>query len=1039
MSEGDDDKDRELAEARAEIKELRVYRTVMENAWAAHWVVDKDAVVKFASHTQQAMGLHRFASIGSATIYEMLPEDLRPTARAAVDEALEKPNVPVFVELRGNTGLGVWAEREIVAINRLDQPDVRGIVITSTDIGPRNVARQALRSAYERHALAAEVTNDLVWEWNVDDDLGSSTFVSAHKDPALQGSQEALQHVHPHDRERVRAALMALATPSQPPDPRRMDLEWRLVRTGEGPQWRRSMATVFVDERGRRRVIGRTSDIHERKLAEIALADSERLYRGLFTFTAAAVTMRDVETLALIDCNDAALKLYDVSSRDDFAKVGVAQLAPELQPDGRPTKELVEAVLEQARCHGSARAEWTARRVTGEDFIAQFHVSTIQRGERSAYQSIVMDVTEQRRSVEAMARAKEDALAGMRAKSAFLAAMSHELRSPVSGVIGMIDLLASGPLDARQKRYAELARASAHGLLSVINDVLDFSKFDAGGLEIASEELSLQDVIDDAVGVFATRASEKGLLLACRADEVPRVIGDAGRLRQVLTNLLGNAIKFTSRGEVGINLTVAEREQDAIVVRVQVSDTGIGIAEADAERVFVPFASLESAAQRGAGTGLGLAISRELTQRMGGRLSLESELGVGSRFTVTLRMLLARGEQPVRQAPTERHVLVVAGDVRQRSVLASALAARGYSAEPADSVDRVAERLRAGRHAMVVIVDDPPQFDGRAMAKVAAGAASQGVRVIFLESLRRPMEAEEASRLLITARCPSPFWNAKLDAAIRGIRGTHAPNEEHVHTSGDGACVLVVDDSAVNAEIAARVLGKAGYRVDLAETGEEAIELLTRRSYDAVLLDCRLPGIDGYETARRIRALEHDGRLLGARSLSIIALTASSASGDLALAIEAGMNAHVSKPFDASHLLRVLGERLRDTGRVAGTNGAERSKPEPVVARLDLSRALGRLGGDSGALERALQRFVELAPETFQLLSDAVLRRDRKAVDYAAHRLRGQALTFDANALVESAAALERAAASEDWPDVQEQLERTNQELTAVLRELSQR
>lgn len=1019
----------ELARVREEIASLRIHRAIVENAWAVHWVVDEKGLVTFSSQTQAAMGLPAFNGVGTTSLFDVVSSELQPRLRQCVEQALATPGVPAFTELRGRTRAGVWAEREVVAISRLDHPILKGVVVTSTDIGPRNAARHQLRAAYERHALAAEAGNDLIWEWEPSTDLSTSTFVSAFVRSETRTSGEVLAHVHEDDRDRVRTALLAQANGTP------MDIEWRMIRDGKEPRWHRSVAALAVDSQGKSRVVGRTTDIHARKLTEIALQDSERRYRALFASTSAAVTLRDVNTLQLIDCNDAALRLFGARTREELFATTPADLAVPVQPGGQTATARLQEALAIAEREGSVRYDWTARRLTGETFIAEFLISRIELDDRAVYQTIIEDVTEQRRNVEALAKAKEDALAGMRAKSAFLAAMSHELRSPLAGVIGMIELLTNGPLDARQRRYADLARTSARGLLSVINDVLDFSKFEAGGLEIAAESLCLQDVVDDAISVFATRADEKGVFLFCESPLLPRVIGDPGRLRQVLVNLIGNAIKFTSAGEIGVHVSVAEREEGARVLRLRVSDTGAGIAASDLERIFVPFASVESAQPGHGGTGLGLAISRELTTRMGGTLTVESEPGVGSRFTVTLKLQLAPGEDDARGERSTEDVLVVAGDERQRAALSASLALRGHASDAADSVAAMAACMKRRTYAILMIVDDPPRFDGRAAATVASGIMDGRTRLIYLESLRNPFTDEEAAQLQISARCPSPFWNAKLDAALQGGLAPTAAREEMVRAPS-GACVLVVDDSPVNAEVAARVLGNAGYRVDIADTGEEAVAILLRRSYDAVLLDCRLPGIDGYETARQMRALEREGRSLGTSPMSIIALTATSTSGDVARAAEAGMNAHISKPFDSAHLLRVLAGQLR--GTVQPGAPAATARPASGAGLLNLDGALARLGGDSGALGRAVRRFIELAPESFDLLSGAASRRDWHALEYAAHRLRGQALTFDASTLVTAVAKVERAARAQDWTETQDAVARTREVLSAVLRELAE-
>ena len=525
-----------------------------------------------------------------------------------------------------------------------------------------------------------------------------------------------------------------------------------------------------------------------------------------------------------------------------------------------------------------------------------------------------------RRAAEiALARAKEDAVAANLMKSAFLANLSHELRTPLNGVLGMVDLLATTELDARQRRYTEVARSSASLLLSVISDVLDFSKIEAGKLELESLELSLPDIVEDVANILALNAEEKGLELKRDVDAASTTfIGDPARLRQVLMNLMSNAIKFTRKGAVSIRASLVEESERSARVRVEVVDTGIGIPRATQAKLFQPFTQVDASTTREhGGTGLGLAICRELIERMGGAIGLSSTPDVGSTFWFEVTFEKAR-ERAAQASPDSERV-------------------QGLPATP----------LRA-----------------------------------------------RETRLLL------------------------------------------VEDSAINAEVAGEILRSAGYQVDVAADGAEAVTAARERAYDLVLMDCQLPEVDGYEATRRIRAIEREGKLPGARTrpLPIIALTAGVTREELDRCFAADMNDHVSKPVDARKLLAMVARYLDPSAIVPARARSERPSAPPAA---DLVRALARLRGDRALLRRISMQFAEAAPDARAKLRTAVEQRDARALAFLAHRLRGQSASFDALALSAAAASLEEAARRENWTSAAGTLLSVESELDRLLRVLA--
>ncbi|MFQ5328867.1 MAG: nitrate- and nitrite sensing domain-containing protein [Thermodesulfobacteriota bacterium] len=821
-------------------------------------------------------------------------------------------------------------------------------------------------------------------------------------------------------------------------------------------------------------------DIKARKKLSSMMEESEAKFRMIHATAFDGIVIVDSRG-SIIECNRSADEMFGYG-HGELAGRDLTDMIPESYRGAHDAGFTRFITTGETRIQGKI-VEVEGESQDGQCFPIELILNSFVVGGETYVSGTIRDITERKRHEKEQEEIREELLilnsqlnedrrelvrsnmraeAASRAKSEFLANMSHEIRTPMNGVIGMTGLLLETDMTPEQREFAETVNNSANALLTIINDILDFSKIEAGKMELEEIPFDMRGVVEDMCDLLAMQAQKKGLEIICliEADVPSHIKGDPGRVRQILTNLTGNSIKFTAQGEISIRVSLDHEADEQVKVRFEVTDTGIGIPEERRSAIFEEFSQADmSTTRKYGGTGLGLSISKQLAELMGGEIGVESVVGAGSTFWFTARFekqseIETEDDEPKHDIRGAR-ILVVDDNATNRRLLELLLDSWKCRHEEAEDGEEALAQLSRAAHEgdpfSIAILDmQMPAMDGATLGRrIKANKAIDGTQLIMMTSMgmrgdaaaeeigfaaymTKPVKKSHLYDCLVTVYNESGGKGSDRGAIVTG----HTIKEKRLQTGH----ILVAEDNLTNQKVARKILEKLGYTVDIAENGQAAVEALECHGYNLVLMDCQMPVMDGYEAVHEIRraasaVLNHE--------IPVIAMTANAMTGDREACLEAGMDDYIAKPVDPATLAATLERWLSRESTPAEEDSSVlkmplEEPPDEVEESFNMTVLIDRMMGDEEMAVEILDGFMEDLPGQIAALKEAIEGGEPPLAERLAHTIKGASANVGATALQEAALQVETAGKESDMeqcaalvPALEQAFEQLNKSIAA--------
>ena len=1005
-----------------------VYRTRIADVWFMEYISDNIAEITGYAASQ-------FIENRQRTFASLILEEDRPTCHLHIDRALaQQETFEVEYRIRHRDGSVRWVhEKGKASYTEEGVPlwfdgSIDDITESKLAIGQLEASRLQLTNITE--SIPCTVYQ-LLWHSPTDRRF---TFLSGaamkmlglHRDDLISNFDTIAERIFDDERPDV---VRALSGKSE--DRFQWIREFRYRHPNGSIRWMEAGASGHVEEDGAITWNGYVMDITQRKSIEQELALSEAHFKALFDGATIGIVNVDVKGV-ILDCNDQFCA--DMArSRESLRNTAIFEVlsAQDKHIAKAQFKELVGGKIDHYR------GERSFIRPSGAPLWMTVNVSALLDAQGQFESAVIsmVDMTELKLLSDELLLAKEQADAASKAKGDFLANMSHEIRTPMNAIIGMSQLCLQTELDKKQKNYVEKIERASQSLLSIINDILDFSKIEAGKLDIDSVPFQLDTMLEDLSDMFSEKAAHKQIeLLFAVAPNVPRYLyGDSLRLGQVLINLMNNAIKFTERGEVLLSLSLVEQQDDDVVLRFSVRDSGIGLTEQQQAKLFKSFTQADTSTTRKyGGTGLGLAICKQLVELMGGNIGVESQFGHGSTFYFTVKLQISEGQKLVLEQELEgMSVLVVDDNATARDIMRTTLESMGFRVDTVRSGEEAISRCLLQTYEVALIDWKMPNMDGLETARQIQLQAKSQPKILmvsahanheFITQIEQLALAGYISKPISASRMLDGIMNAIGREGILPVRRRTEELAPQLLLPLQGKRILLVEDNEMNLEVASEFLEQVGIILSIATNGQIALDKLSQQHFDLVLMDCQMPVMDGYQATKAIRKRPE------LANLPVVAMTANAMAGDRDMCLRAGMNDHIAKPIEVNVLYQTLLKYLGSSSGISAairaeastqltsssaqgevSNGADQTVllKWPEHPELDIDRGLQLVQHSTRLYQRIFDRFVSSQRNVVEQVRKAIAANQVEDAVRIAHTLKGLAGNLSSAKLVELARLLE--------------------------------